>query len=150
MKQLLVAFSIFFATQFSAQQTETSAVTEAATVGQLQEYGVIAKKMNLKDVVLSADVKPEYPGGFGAFGRKFSENMETVKLKNNEELDTKLYFVVEKDGYIRNSAAIGSNKKHVAAAEAGMKRVFERWKPAQKNGKPVRYLYIVPLFSKKY
>lgn len=149
MKHLLIVFSILFSAAFSAQETSAKPA-EPTSVGQLQEYGTLAKKMNLKDAVLSADVKPEYPGGFGAFGRKFAENMETVKLKNNEELDTKLYFIVEKDGYIRNAMAIGTNKKHVEAAEAGIKRVFERWKPAQKNGKPVRYLYIVPLFSKKY
>lgn len=120
------------------------------TVTEIPDLEYLKSKIDMKDVVSNADEKPEFPGGINAFKRKYFESIEALDLKNNEKVDIRLYFVVEKTGYVRNVTAVSKNKVHVAAAEDGVKRMNARWKPAKLNGKPVRYIFYFPLMSKKY
>ncbi|CAD7805437.1 hypothetical protein CHRY9390_01366 [Chryseobacterium aquaeductus] len=120
------------------------------SIDDIPDLEELKKIMNLKGVVSKADEMPEFPEGISAFKKKYFDNIETLNLKNNEKIDTHLYFIVEKNGYVRNVAAIGSNKKHNHEAELGISRIFDRWKPAKINGEPVRYLYYFPLTPKKY
>ncbi len=150
MKKAIFLMGLFFCTSISAQEVPNKNTIEN-NISDIPNYNeLIKKKINLKDVVTTADTAPEFPGGFNVFKQKYFEEMPTVNLKQNQKLDTRIYFVVEKDGYVRNVAAIGSDKKHAEAAELGIKRIFKRWKPAMKDGKPVRYLYTFPLSARKY
>lgn len=144
-------FQLFFVlcSLFAIAQT-TKNDTIIKSIGGIPNYELIKTKLNLKDVVVSADTPPEFPGGFAAFNKSFVDGIPTLDLKQNKKLNTHIYFVVEKDGYVRNITAIGSNKKHNEAAELGIKRVTKRWKPALIDGKPVRYLFNFPLVPKKY
>ncbi|MCU7614461.1 hypothetical protein N0B16_08415 [Chryseobacterium sp. GMJ5] len=119
-------------------------------ISEIPNYAVLKTRLKLDDVAVKADQAPEFPGGMALFKRLFTEKMDNVELKNNQKLDTRIYFIVEKDGYIRNVVALGSDKKHTEAAELGLKRVFIRWKPAMIGDKKVRYLYTFPLTTKKY
>lgn len=136
-----------FVTDVKETETNTLQNINREDIPDLEE---LKKIMDLKGVFSRADEKPEYPEGIEAFKKKCFDKIETLALKNNEKIDTRLYFIVEKNGYVRNVAAVGSNKKHKEEAELGMARIFERWKPAKLNGEPVRYLYYFPLVSKKY
>lgn len=151
MKKAVILFGLLSSISFSAQQTAVTNPTTIQNITEIPNYSeLVKKKINLKDVVITADTPPEFPGGFNVFKQKYFEGMPTVNLKQHQKLDTRIYFVVEKDGYVRNIAALGSDKKHVEAAELGIKRIFTRWKPATSNGKPVRYLYTFPLSARKY
>ena len=144
-----VFFFVLLLSIFSfAQEAKTDSLPK--TVASIPNFELIRTKLNLKDVVVSADTPPEFPGGFSAFSKSFVEGIPTLGLKHNEKLSTHIYFVVEKDGYVRNITAVGSNKKHNEAAELGIKRVTKRWKPALIDGKPVRYLFNFPLVPKKF
>jgi len=150
MKKAIFLLVLSLGTSIYAQETANKNTIEN-NISQIPNYSELAKKkINLKDVVTSADTAPEFPGGFEVFKQKYFEGMPTVNLKQNQKLDTRIYFVVEKDGYVRNIAALGSDKKHVEAAELGIKRIFTRWKPATIGGKPVRYLYTFPLSARKF
>lgn len=152
MKKAILLLGIFFISHISAQEKNTKANIEntISDVTGLPDYNIIKTKLDLKGVVTKADTIPEFPGGMKAFKMKYFESIETLDMKNNEKLDTRLYFIVEKNGYVRNATAVGSNKKHAAAAELGVKRIFVRWKPAKINGEAVRYLFYFPLATRKY
>lgn len=143
---------IGFSSLVFAQNTDEKKTVETtiSDVSGLPDYEVIKNKLDLKQVVTKADTIPEFPGGMDAFKRKYFENIENLDLKKNEKLDIRLYFVIEKNGYVRNVTAVSKNKKHAAAAEQGMRKIFVRWKPAKLNGEAVRYLFYFPLVSKKF
>lgn len=143
---------LFFNSFVFAQEAVTKSPVQStiSDVSALPDYNIIKTKLDLKQVVTKADSLPEFLGGINAFKRKYFENIETLDLKQNEKVDTRLYFIVEKNGYVRNVTAVAKNKKHAAAAEQGVRKIFARWKPAKINGKTVRYLFYFPLTSKKY
>lgn len=146
LKKVFLLFIISVSISAFGQTTVNYTIDSSA----IPDLAFVQTKFDLKDVVTKADQKPEFPGGIEAFKRKYFENTETLNLKNKEKVDTRLYFIVEKNGYVRYVTSVGSNKKHVEAAEQGVRRIFARWKPATINGKPVRYLMYFPLFPKKY
>ncbi|MDF2551834.1 MAG: hypothetical protein K0R77_1109 [Chryseobacterium sp.] len=147
MKKAFLLLGLFFTTLLFAQVSGTK-TTVQKNVTTYPDYSVVQKKMSLKDVFTNADTVPEFPGGIKAFKRKYFESIETLDVKIKEKVDTRLYFIVEKNGYVRNVTAVGTNIKHAEAAELGLKRIFARWKPATVNGEPVRYLMYFPLTNK--
>ncbi|AZB31310.1 hypothetical protein [Chryseobacterium balustinum] len=152
MKKAFFLMVLSFSSLVFAQNTEEKKTvqTTISDVSGLPDYDVIKNRLDLKQVVTKADTIPEFPGGMDAFKRKYFENIETLDLKKNEKLDTRLYFIVEKNGYVRNVTAVAKNKKHAAAAEQGMRKIIVRWKPAKLNGEAVRYIFFFPLMSKKF
>ncbi|WP_449399998.1 energy transducer TonB [Chryseobacterium wanjuense] len=117
---------------------------------ELPDYAILKTKLKLDDAVYTkADTPAEFPGGMATFKRKFAESMDVIDVKSNK-IDTRVYFIVEKTGYVRYVAATGSDEKHSKAAEIAVRRLFVKWKPATMNGEPVRYLYTFPLSLKKY
>lgn len=147
MKKAIFLLSLLFTPFLYAQNSENIV---QGNISSFPDYAIIKMKMNLKDVVTKADSIPEFPGGIKAFKRKYFESIETLDIKIKEKVDTRLYFIIEKSGYVRNVKAVGTNKKHVEAAELGLRRIFARWKPATINGEPVRYLMYFPLTNKEY
>ncbi|MCD1115409.1 energy transducer TonB [Chryseobacterium turcicum] len=152
MKKAFFLMVLGFSSLVFAQNTEEKKTvqTTISDVSGLPDYEVIKNKLDLKQVVTKADTIPEFPGGMDAFKRKYFENIETLDLKKNKKLDTRLYFIVEKNGYVRNVTAVSKNKKHAEAAEQGIRKIFIRWKPAKLNGEAVRYIFFFPLMSKKF
>jgi len=149
MKKAVFLLGLFFFTLLSAQDSGTKTTVQKNPTT-YPDYSVLQTKMSLRDVVTNADTVPEFPGGLKVFKRKYFESIETLDVKIKEKVDTRLYFIVEKNGYVRNVTAIGTNKKHAEAAELGLRRIFARWKPATINGEPVRYLMYFPLTSKEF
>ena len=158
MKKLFQLLAFTFSALYLAQTADSSKVSETGTqknqpiisLSDIPDLEFVKTKLDLKGVVTKADELPEFPRGMKAFHKKYFENIQTLDLKHKEKIDIRLYFIVEKNGYVRNVTAAGTNKKHAKEAELGMRRIFERWKPAKLNGEPVRYLFYFPLISKKY
>jgi len=147
MKNTLFLLSFFFTTFLYSQNAGN---TDQTDISLIPDYDVVKTKMNLTDVVIKADTIPEFPGGIKVFKRKYFENIETLEVKIKEKVETRLYFIVEKSGYVRNVTTIGSNKKHAQAAELGLRRITTLWKPATINGEPVRYLMYFQLKNKEF
>lgn len=96
------------------------------------------------------DKPAEYPGGIEKFYRYIMNNFKERDLDaNGDKIAVTLYFIVEKDGSISNVKAIRYSK--LAAGKEG-ERVLQalqtKWKPALKNGKPVRTVYTLPIVVK--
>lgn len=130
-------------------QTKDAYIPEFSNVTNLPDYGILRTRMKLNDVVTNADKLPEFPGGADTFKRMFAEKMDVIDVKS-DKINTRVYFIVEKNGYVRFVTATGDDKKHSQAAEIAVRRLFVKWKPAVKNGEPVRFLYTFPLTLKKY
>jgi hypothetical protein len=141
MKKILFFLALYFSISVAAQ--------EYGSVSQLPDYAVLKTKMKLGDVVTKADTPAEFPGGKEAFKKQFSEKMDIIDVKSGQ-INTRVYFIVEKTGYVRFVTAISDNKQHGQAAETAVRRLFVKWKPAMIHGEPVRYLYTFPLTLKKY
>ncbi|QQV02396.1 MULTISPECIES: hypothetical protein [Chryseobacterium] len=158
MKKFFQLLAMTFSVLYFAQTADSSKVSKTGmqkkqptiNLADIPDLEFVKTKLDLKGVVTKADELPEFPGGMKAFHKKYFENIQTLDLKHKEKIDTRLYFIVEKNGYVRNVTAAGTNKKHAKEAELGMRRIFERWKPAKLNGEPVRYLMYFPLTNKKY
>ncbi|MDR6404955.1 MULTISPECIES: energy transducer TonB [Chryseobacterium] len=141
MKKIILFLGLFLSVSVFAQ--------EFSSVSQLPDYAVLKAKMKLDDVVTKADTAPEFPGGMDTFKRKFAESMDVIDVKSSK-INTRVYFIIEKTGYVRYVTATGDDKKHSQAAEVAVRRLFVKWKPATINGEPVRYMYTFPLALKKY
>ena len=141
MKKIILFLGLFLSVSVFAQ--------EFSSISQLPDYAVLKTKMKLDDVVTKADTAPEFPGGMDTFKRKFAESMDVIDVKSSK-INTRVYFIIEKTGYVRYVTATGDDKKHSQAAEVAVRRLFVKWKPATINGEPVRYLYTFPLTLKKY
>jgi hypothetical protein len=142
MKKILFFLGLFFSISLFAQ-------TEFNSVSELPDYAVLKTKMKLDDVVTKADTPAEFPGGMEVFKKKFAESMDVIDVKT-KKINTRVYFIVEKTGYVRFVTATGNDPKHSKAAEVAVRRLFVKWKPANIKGEPVRYLYTFPLTLKKF
>ncbi len=142
MKKFLFFVSLFINISLLAQ-------TQYNTVRELPDYTVLKTKMKLDDAVIKADTPAEFPGGMKNFKKEFADKMDVIDVKS-KKIDTRVYFIVEKTGYVRYVTALGSDKNHSHAAEVAVRRLFVKWKPAMINGQPVRYLLYFPLTLKKY
>lgn len=141
MKKFLFIVSLFISISFFAQQY--------SSVRELPDYAVLKTKMKLDDAVTKADTPAEFPGGMENFKKEFADKMDVIDVKSRK-IDTRVYLIVEKTGYVRYVTALGSDPKHSHTAEVAVRRMFVKWKPATINGQPVRYLYTFPLTLKKY
>lgn len=141
MKKMIFLFALFCSLSAAAQ--------EFSSVSQLPDYAVLKTKMKLDDAVTKADTPAEFPGGPETFKKQFAEKMDVIDVKSNK-INTRVYFIVEKTGYVRYVTAISGNKQHGHAAEVAVRRLYTKWKPAMVNGEPVRYLCTFPLTLKKY
>ncbi|MBB4806861.1 hypothetical protein HNP38_002157 [Chryseobacterium defluvii] len=148
MKKVIFFLGMLFCIIISGQITDIKS-TAPATISAVPHYEDLKTKINLEGAVTKADKAPEFPGGMTAFYREFRYNMDIISAKYNK-IDIRVYFIVEKNGYVRDVTAIGENKKHLQAAETAIRRMFVRWKPATINNEPVRFLYTFPLSLKKY
>ncbi|ASU35023.1 energy transducer TonB [Mucilaginibacter xinganensis] len=98
-------------------------------------------------VFLPVDVVPEFPGGMPAFGGFLGKTMHypAIARENNIQGKVIVSFVVEKDGTltdIKVKKGIGSVCDNEAISAV---RLSSPWKPALKNGRPVRAAHSVPI-----
>lgn len=141
MKKFLFFISLFLSISLFAQQYNS--------VRELPDYAILKTKMKLDDAVTKADTPPEFPGGTEKFKKEFADKMDVIDVKSRK-IDTRVYFIVEKTGYVRYVTALGNDPKHSHAAEVAVRRLFVKWKPAMVKGQPVRYLCTFPLTLKKF
>lgn len=80
-----------------------------------------------------------YQGGYQNFNKYISDNINCkIKVDKKEKNDVQLRFIVEKNGEVKHIQII-SEKPFACSEEIG--RVLKKcpyWKPARKNGLPVR------------
>lgn len=103
------------------------------------------KNMATKD---EATQLPEYPGGINEMRNKMSKAFDGAKVNvSKETYRTEINYTVLEDGNIADVKASGNNEAFNAEAVNSFKKANENivWKPAEKDGKPVRYSMRIPL-----
>lgn len=127
MKKIILFFSLFLGIAvFSQEATDTTTTQET--------------------VFEDADSIAEFPGGINEFRRRFTEKFDSDKLKYAKgKISTEITFVVERDGTISNIAAKGTNTILNEVAVKAIKKIKEKWNPAEYKGEKVRYRFKLPL-----
>lgn len=103
------------------------------------------KNMATKD---EATLLPQYPGGINEMRNKMSKAFDGAKVNvSKETYRTEINYTVLEDGNIADVKASGNNEAFNAEAVISFKKANENivWKPAEKDGKPVRYSMRIPL-----
>ena len=82
---------------------------------------------------------------------------ETILKEDCVDSGYPIYSATEENnyfGYIKNPKTILNSGDLVIPARGNsigsVKKVFERWKPAKIGGKPVRYIFYIPIGLKKW
>lgn len=103
------------------------------------------KNMATKD---EATLLPQYPGGINEMRNKMAKAFDASKMNlGKETYRTEINYTVLEDGNIADVKASGNNEAFNAEAVISFKKANENivWKPAEKDGKPVRYSMRIPL-----
>ncbi len=92
----------------------------------------------------SVEVKPDFPGGMEKFYKFVGNNFQTPE---EDGLKGKVYvsFIVEKDGSLTDIRVVrdlgyGTGKEAIRVLNK-----CPKWIPGQKNGKPIRVMYSIPI-----
>lgn len=104
-----------------------------------------------EDVVMHADVLPEFPGGITALMDFIRQNTRYPKYawKNNIEGRVLVSFVVKKDGTVCNSRVTKSVNQCLDHEAERVIDILPKFTPATKDGKPVNMKYNLPITFKK-
>lgn len=94
------------------------------------------------------DKIPEYPGGFNVFRSAVGSNFDTKNVNAPQKLlKATAFFVITEEGNVENVTGEGDNEiftnELIKAVKASATK--EKWKPAEKDGKPVRYVFKLPV-----
>lgn len=129
-----------------------SGITEQLSENMIDE-GVVqdtirpkeGKNMATKD---EETLLPQYPGGINEMRNKMSKAFDGAKVNvSKETYRTEINYTVLEDGNIADVKASGNNEAFNTEAVNSFKKANENivWKPAEKDGKPVRYSMRIPL-----
>lgn len=94
------------------------------------------------------DKLPTYPEGLNAFRSKIANAFKTEIFNGDEgTIRTTAYFTVEEDGRINNITAVGDHEKFNNEISRAIMEVSgnTKWIPAEKDGKPVKYRFKIPM-----
>ncbi|MCW4469416.1 energy transducer TonB [Flavobacterium sp. MFBS3-15] len=92
------------------------------------------------------DAKPVYPGGISAFYKKFSDNYKLPKIETKGALKIELTFTIEENGSMTGFKAKSEYGYKVEQEAIRVLNLYkENWKPGEKDGKPVRTCYSLPV-----
>jgi len=149
MKTLLfLLFSnILFAQTVTEKKPPQSAETPVYDMGE-KNVNLNKNDVNNKDqtIYTDAEKRPEYPGGIDAFRSKVYHIFDSSVLKEDKGIiKTDVAFVVETDGTISDIKASGSSQSFNLEIIRTIRMIKNKWAPALLNGKPVRYMFRLPL-----
>lgn len=117
------------------------------SVYDLPDYEILKTKIDLSDGTISVDHLSEYPGGLIAVRKTIADHLDTSTIrKSKEPLQSRVYFIIEKDGTISNITSIGASEDFNKEAEKAAGALKKKWNPAKIEEQPVRYIYSFPLY----
>ena len=91
------------------------------------------------------DKIPEFPGGINEFRKKFMKGFKSDKIKEKGLVKTLVTFVIEKDGSIIEVKALGGSQSFNDESIRAIKKIKEKWIPAELKGEKVKYSFRMPL-----
>ena len=109
-----------------------------------------SKKTSNDKVFEKVEDMPEFPGGEQAMMDFVGKNVQYPKEAMEKEISGRVLvgFIVEKDGSVNEVKIVrgiggGCDEEAVRVVKA-----MPKWKPGKEKGKPVRVIYMMPIFFK--
>lgn len=96
----------------------------------------------------SDEEQASFPGGINYFRQRVSEVFNSAVFNGNEgTLKTTVYMTINEDGSVSDFRSEGSSEKFNTEVLRTVKFITEnvKWNPAKKNGKPVKFIFKLPL-----
>lgn len=132
-----------------ASETEkvTSAVKNAAEIGEKAVESSDPKKVFTGKVYDLVDEMPSFPGGLEELYKWIDNNVQypAVARENGIEGRVILKFIVEKDGSLSDSTVIHSVHPMVDREALRLVGQMPKWNPGKRAGIPVRVRYCLPI-----
>lgn len=100
-----------------------------------------------KDVLMNADVLPEYPGGFDALNEFITQNLRypLYALRHNIEGRVIVSFVVKSDGSVCNPLVVEPAHECLNSEAERIIDILPDFTPATNKGKPVNIKLSIPI-----
>ncbi len=112
--------------------------------------GTKKRKKNMEDFTQEVEKEAEFPGGTKALMKFVSENIiyPIEAQLNGIEGQVEVQFVVNRDGSIIEARVIKSVHPLLDAEALRVVNLMPKWKSGEKEGKPVRVRYTLPITFK--
>lgn len=106
----------------------------------------LEKKDNLYQEVDKVDSPAVYPGGISAFRNNFAKTFNSSNINVRGRIKSEARFVVSEEGNMSDIVIIGDNKSMNREMERSIKAMAKtKWKPAEIDGKPVKFRFRLPI-----
>lgn len=102
------------------------------------------------DVVMFADVMPEFPGGTNAMFDFIRKNVKYPESAKEKGIEGRVYvnFVIDKDGSISDIKVLRGLCKEIDEEAVRVVKAMPKWNPGMQDGEPVRVQYTLPFYFK--
>lgn len=155
-KNILVSFKIKNDEYFEMIKKNTDSFKKKAvqdTIRQKEGKNTIVKQETSQSttnemVKDEPTLLPQYPGGMNELRNNISKSFDGSNINvSKETYRTEINYTVLEDGNIADVKAVGNNETFNTEAINSFKKANENivWKPAEKDGKQVRYRMRIPL-----
>jgi len=154
MKRLIIG-AIITLSLLSCHHLKGNAMADNSAITPVEEKSIPVYKDSLGNVIdtdtvyTELEIMPEYPGGMTEMMKFISKNFHPTEEMYEENQSSRVCarFIVEKDGILTNFEPYGKlpvTKVTHHFIDDVLKKM-PAFKPAMKDGKPVRCYFIVPI-----
>lgn len=87
-----------------------------------------------------------YPGGIDAFRKNFSQTFDSSNINSKGKIKSEAQFIISEDGSVSDIIIVGDNKSMNKEMERAVKSISKtKWKPAELDGKPIKFRFKLPI-----
>ena len=111
----------------------------------------MAQKVSVADnqekLIIGVDSQPEYPGGMDSLKKYITDHIE-ITTRNNLKFSTGIVytqFLIDEKGYLLNPKILRGLNSYFDSLSINAIKSMPRWIPAMLNGKPVGYIFNLPI-----
>lgn len=111
-------------------------------------YENIHKKTEIEEPLKFVENRAKPKEGVQAFYNDFMRTFnvpENLQLDDENEIKTRLKFIIEKDGSFSNIVAVGGGNEAVSNEAIRVLKSMPKWQPAKHKGKIVRSTFTLPI-----
>ena len=111
-------------------------------------YENIHKKTEIEEPLKFVENRAKPKEGVQAFYNDFMRTFnvpENLQLDDENEIKTRLKFIIEKDGSFSNIVAVGGGNEAVSDKAIRVLKSMPKWQPAKHEGKIVRSTFTLPI-----
>ncbi|REC80470.1 hypothetical protein DRF60_01815 [Chryseobacterium elymi] len=95
--------------------------------------------------LLETDIPAEFPGGMTALRRHISSEFDHSRLNASGKLKSVTKFLIHPDGSMSSISTTGDEPSMNKEMTRVIKRIKTKWKPAMRNGQPIKTWYEIPM-----